>query len=268
MTPPVPPLAQIVEAFIAASEDPIDTDSIVTALHHAVAIQSAEASEENPLPDDWAALEAVGPAAVEEAIAALNQAYQQQGRALAAVRRPRGWKLMTRPEFADFLHGLHPEQRPQRLSPPALETLAIVAYRQPVTKAEIESVRGVSADAMIQKLLDLELVRIGGRAEQPGRPLQYVTTEEFLEHFNLHSTAELPNVVELRRIRLPGAAEVHAGPIPAPAEPAAAAADPGQEPQEAAPEEASATTPSSDPTGPSHTAPGSQPGQEPSPPGT
>ena len=133
MTPAVPPLTQIVEAFIAASEDPNDSDSIVTAIHHAVAIQRAEASEENPLPDDWAALDAVGPAAVEEAIAALNQAYQEQGRALAAVRRPRGWKLMTRPEFADFIHGLHPEQRPQRLSPPALETLAIVAYRQPVS---------------------------------------------------------------------------------------------------------------------------------------
>jgi len=136
-----------------------------------------------------------------------------------------------------------------------------------VTKAEIESVRGVSADAMIQKLLDLELVRIGGRAELPGRPLQYVTTEKFLEHFNLHSTAELPNAVELRRIRLPSAEEVHAGPTPATAEPAAASVDPGQPLWGAAIEEGSPAMPPSDPANPSDTASGSQPGQEPSPPG-
>ena len=214
MMPAVPPLPQIVEAFIAASEDPIDNDSIVAAIKAAVGFRRAEATEENPLPADWAALEEAGPQEVEAAIADLNLSYEAQGRALAAVRRPRGWKLMTRPEFADFLHGLHPEQRPQRLSPPALETLAIIAYRQPVTKGEIESVRGVSADGMIQKLLDLELVKIGGRAAVAGRPLQYVTTEKFLEHFNLHSTEELPNSVELRRVKLPTAEEVHAQPAP------------------------------------------------------
>jgi segregation and condensation protein B len=84
-----------------------------------------------------------------------------------------------------------------------METLAIIAYRQPVTKAAIEAVRGVSCDGMLQKLLDRDLVRIGGRAELPGRPLLYETTELFFEHFGIRSIDELPNANELRRVKLP-----------------------------------------------------------------
>ncbi len=86
---------------------------------------------------------------------------------------------------------------------PALETLAIVAYRQPLTKSAIEAVRGVSVDAMMQQLLDRGLVRIEGRAELPGRPLLYSTTDLFLDHFGIRHLDDLPNAAELRRVKLP-----------------------------------------------------------------
>jgi segregation and condensation protein B len=84
-----------------------------------------------------------------------------------------------------------------------METLAIIAYRQPITKASIEAVRGVSCDGMLQKLLDRDLVCIVGRADLPGRPLLYETTELFFEHFGIRSVNDLPNATELRAIRLP-----------------------------------------------------------------
>ncbi|MEI7911024.1 MAG: SMC-Scp complex subunit ScpB, partial [Verrucomicrobiota bacterium] len=82
-------------------------------------------------------------------------------------------------------------------------TLAIIAYRQPITKAAIEAVRGVACDGMLQKLLDRDLIRIGGRAELPGRPLLYETTELFFEHFGIRSIDDLPNSTELRKVKLP-----------------------------------------------------------------
>jgi len=103
------------------------------------------------------------------------------------------------------VRSLYPEAKPARLSGPALETLAIIAYRQPVTRADIEAVRGVAVDGVMQVLLDRSLVRITGRADVPGRPLLYATTGYFLEHFGLKSTQELPNASELARINLPKA---------------------------------------------------------------
>ena len=88
-----------------------------------------------------------------------------------------------------------------------METLAIIAYRQPITKAAVEAVRGVSCDGMIQKLLDRDLIRIGGRAELPGRPLLYETTDLFFEHFGIRSVDDLPNASELRKVELPKAAD-------------------------------------------------------------
>jgi segregation and condensation protein B len=98
---------------------------------------------------------------------------------------------------------LYPGPKPARLSPPALETLAIIAYRQPLTRAEIEGVRGVSIEGVLQNLMERGLVKIAGRAELPGRPLLYETTQFFLEHFGLRSLDELPNAEELRTRYLP-----------------------------------------------------------------
>jgi segregation and condensation protein B len=88
-----------------------------------------------------------------------------------------------------------------------METLAIIAYRQPVTKSALEAVRGVSCDGMLQKLLDRELVKISGRADLPGRPLLYATTELFLEHFGITDIEDLPNIGELRKVELPDGTE-------------------------------------------------------------
>ncbi|MFO7726667.1 MAG: SMC-Scp complex subunit ScpB [Oceanipulchritudo sp.] len=105
---------------------------------------------------------------------------------------PGGYRLAIAPQYADWVRLLRDEPRPQRLSPAAMETLAIVAYRQPVTRSEIEAIRGVSADSGLNKLLEKDLILVVGRAELPGRPLQYGTTEGFLEFCGLKSLEELP----------------------------------------------------------------------------
>jgi segregation and condensation protein B len=103
---------------------------------------------------------------------------------------------------------LFPAPKPARLSAPALETLAIIAYRQPITRADVEAVRGVNIDGVLQTLMERGLVKIAGRAEIPGRPLLYETTQFFLDHFGLRNLDELPNVEELRTRHLPKARPV------------------------------------------------------------
>jgi segregation and condensation protein B len=124
----------------------------------------------------------------------------------------------------------------QRLSQPALETLAIIAYRQPITRAGIEAVRGVSVDTMVQQLVDRGLVKIEGRADLPGRPLLYGTTEAFLDHFGVKSLDEMPNAQELRRVKLPTAEEGQAQNAESPAEQLALAPVASQEAPAAAEE--------------------------------
>jgi segregation and condensation protein B len=113
-----------------------------------------------------------------------------------------GFRLATQPRFARWIRLLREEPPPAKLSQSSVETLAVVAYRQPVTRAEIESVRGVSADAGISKLLERELITVIGRADLPGRPLQYGTTERFLEFVGVKSLDELPasDVLSSRQI--------------------------------------------------------------------
>jgi segregation and condensation protein B len=128
-------------------------------------------------------------------LAAANEVY-------LLTETAQGWRLVTRPRFAHWVRLLRNEPPPLRLSPPALETLAVVAYRQPVTRAEIEAIRGVSAEAGINKLLERELILITGRADLPGRPLQYATTENFLTLVGARSLDELPasDVLSSRQI--------------------------------------------------------------------
>lgn len=113
-----------------------------------------------------------------------------------------GYRLATQPRFARWIRVLREEAPPVKLSQSSVETLAVVAYRQPVTRAEIESVRGVSADAGISKLLERELITVVGRAELPGRPIQYGTTDRFLEFVGIKSLDELPasDVLSSRQI--------------------------------------------------------------------
>ncbi len=139
-----------------------------------------------------------------ELTAALEQLAQDHGTAARSYRLvcvAGSWQFVTQPEFAPWLKALvGVKARPSRLSQPALETLAIISYRQPMTRAEIEQIRGVSVDGTMQTLLERGLVESVGRAEVVGRPTLYGTTTLFLEYFGLRSLEDLPAADELRRI--------------------------------------------------------------------
>jgi segregation and condensation protein B len=203
-------LSAIVEALLIASQDPLASEEIARLVRARVAeaedirIREAEEGKETPAWPDWlAGLATTSSGQVAEAIQQLNNSYQETQRAFTVLERPKGWKLYTRLEYGDFVRQLFPGRKPERMSGPAMETLAIIAYRQPITKAAIEAVRGVACDGMIQKLLDRDLIRIGGRAELPGRPLLYETTDLFFEHFGIRTIDDLPNASELRKVKLP-----------------------------------------------------------------
>lgn len=189
------PLDRALEALLFASDKPLSAAECVKYLKGAV-----EAAPEDA---DIAALAKTKPDDVARVLRELQAGYEEQQRGFRIVESAAGWKVVTAPDTAPWVRQLFPENRPARLSPSALETLAIVAYRQPITRADIEAVRGVNVDGVMQTLLERGVIRITGRAEVPGRPLLYGTTEFFLEHFGLRSLDELPNCAELRRVDLP-----------------------------------------------------------------
>jgi segregation and condensation protein B len=128
----------------------------------------------------------------------LNRFYDETGSAFAAEELAGGYQLMSRPKFAAWLGRLHPNPAEVRLSGPALETLAVVAYRQPVMRAEIEAIRGVDCGEILRQLLERNLVRTAGRAEELGRPYLYATTRRFLQVFGLRGLEDLPRAELLR----------------------------------------------------------------------
>ncbi len=139
---------------------------------------------------------------IREAMEAIAAELTRADDGLVLIDGASGYRLATQPRFARWIRILREEPAPLKLSQSSLETLAVVAYRQPVTRAEIESVRGVSADAGIAKLLERELIAVTGRAELPGRPIQYGTTARFLEFIGIKSLDELPasDVLSSRQI--------------------------------------------------------------------
>lgn len=139
------------------------------------------------------------PAKVRILVEDLNAEYAEQGRSFEIAEVAGGYQARTIPEFATFLQQIQP-QRPLRLSKAALETLAIVAYRQPVTRAEIEEIRGVDAGAVVRGLLERKLLRLAGRKEVPGRPMLFGTTRRFLEIFGLEKLEDLPSLRQLEEL--------------------------------------------------------------------
>lgn len=176
--------ARIVEAILFASEAPLSPGDI------------ARADED--LDEDR----------VEVALAALREEYDRTGRAFELREVADGVQLMTRPEFAPYLERFDTVPRSTRLSGPALEALAIIAYRQPIGRLEVEYIRGVNSTGVIRTLLDRELIMGVGRGEGVGRPVLYGTTARFMEHFGLASLDDLPRPEELpvvlREPGLPG----------------------------------------------------------------
>lgn len=134
------------------------------------------------------------PKLVRELLLELKEEYAERGFRLVEIAG--GWQFLTRGEFAPYVERLY-KPRSQQLSKAALETLAIVAYRQPVTRLEVDAVRQVKSDAMLAKLLERGLIKEVGRLEGPGRPILYGTTREFLAAFGLNSLEELPSFEEL-----------------------------------------------------------------------
>jgi segregation and condensation protein B len=186
-------LARIIEALLFSAQKPLSTKTIVDVLHQAGA-------EDEFSPNQFAN---VRQAEVAAAIEQLKVEYIQHEHGFQLVEKADGWQLASDPKYAQWVRGLFPAPKPARLSSPALETLAIIAYRQPITRADVEAVRGVTIDSVLQTLMERGLVKISGRAEIPGRPLLYETTEFFLDHFGLRNLDELPNVEELRTRHLP-----------------------------------------------------------------
>jgi segregation and condensation protein B len=186
-------LKSIVEALLLASEKPLTVKGIQAALKGA-----AEFSP-RPETEQW---QGVREGEIRESIAVLQEDYRRNGQSFQILEVADGFQLGTRTDFVDWVRHLFEETKPNRLSQPALETLAIIAYRQPISRADIEAVRGVAVDGVMATLLERRLIKIAGRAEVPGRPLIYETTHEFLEYFGLKNLDELPNADELRRIEI------------------------------------------------------------------
>ncbi len=176
--------ASVVEAVLFASDAPLSPEEIARA---------DEALDEDR---------------VEAALAELRTHYAESGRAFELRQVAGGVQLMTRPEFAPYLEQLDTVAKPSRLSGPALEALAIVAYRQPISRVDVESVRGVASSGVIRTLLARELVHVVGRGDGIGRPVLYGTSPQFLEHFGFESLDALPRPEELPIVlRDPAAAE-------------------------------------------------------------
>ena len=132
------------------------------------------------------------PADARELVEALRQRLDAEGRALRVVEVGGGFRLVTRPEVAPWLVKLARSRTRSRLSRPALETLAIVAYRQPVSRPEVDAIRGVNSEGVLDNLLERRMLRITGRKDSPGRPFLYETTRDFLVAFGLRDLSELP----------------------------------------------------------------------------
>lgn len=196
-------VTQIVEAVLFASDAPLKAEEIARA--------------DGSLDEDI----------VEAAIKSLQAEYGESERSFQLVELAEGFQILTRAEFAPYLERFDTIPRPSRLSGPSLETLAIIAYRQPIGRIEIEYVRGVACGGVIRTLTDRGLVDIVSRAEGVGRPLLYGTTQRFLDHFGFRSIEDLPRPEELPvvlRERIPLGPEAEAVPV---------GADPDVDPDEA-----------------------------------
>jgi len=175
-------LAHIIEAIVFASDEPLNVGMIKSAL------------------DASHTFGRVNPDMIVQRINALNDGYESVGSGFHIIEIANGYQFATRKEFAQWVSYLFKEKAKRKLSNSALETLAIIAYKQPITKPEIESIRGVNVDYVLHNLLEKEIVTVTGRAETVGRPLLYGTTQRFLKIFALKNLEDLPKLREIEEI--------------------------------------------------------------------
>jgi segregation and condensation protein B len=173
----------VIEAIIFSSDEPIPESEIV----NAIKVIDGDETE-------------ISTADIQQAVDELNSLYAQNNLAINIVKIANGFSHATKHEFAKYVGYLSTEKSKRRLSQAALETLAIIAYKQPLTKPELESIRGVNSDYILTALLDKKLITISGRADSVGRPLLYKTTDEFLKYFGLNNLSDLPKPREIEDI--------------------------------------------------------------------
>lgn len=173
------PIKSVIEALLFASDKPVTLEQIRRACDLA------------------------GNAEARAVIGELRAEYARDNRGMAIVEIAGGYQMVTAAQFSPFLKKLFRERHNERLSKPALETLAIIAYKQPLTRQEIQALRNVNVDGVMQTLTEKELVRITGKKKVPGCPYVYGTTRQFLEYFGLRSLEELPKLEELQLPELP-----------------------------------------------------------------
>lgn len=166
-------LAQHIESLIFAADSPVSLKEIQSCLEEAFGLKFQRAE-------------------LEETIAGLKEKYAQEAFSFEVVEIAEGYQFLTKGAYHETVGTYLRQTTRKRLSRSALETLSIIAYKQPVTKTEVERIRGVSCDYAVQKLLEKELVSIVGRSEGPGRPLLYATSERFMDYFGLKSLRDLP----------------------------------------------------------------------------
>lgn len=173
----------VIEALIFASDEPISSPEIIKA------VKGIDGEEIDINEND-----------ILETINSLNENYNKENRSFQILKIAGGFSFGTKVDFAKYLGFLSSEKSKRRLSQAALETLAIIAYKQPITKPEIENIRGVNSDYIMNILLEKKLITISGRSETVGRPLLYTTTNEFLIYFGLNKISDLPKPREIDEI--------------------------------------------------------------------
>jgi len=179
-------LKALVEALIFAAREPLSINQIR-------AIYQGDDARNN-------GSKQIEPETIRQSVTDLNLEYEKSDRPYRIVQIAGGYQFATLSDYAEWLGKLYKEQGRRKLSQSGVETLAIVAYKQPVTKAEIEKIRGVNCDYVLKALLEKELLTVIGRAESVGRPLLYGTTKEFLKHFGLNDITDLPRPREIEEI--------------------------------------------------------------------
>ena len=170
-------IRSIVEAILFTTEKPVMLDQIKDI------IEGAQAAE------------------IREVIDALKKEYADQKRGFIVVEIAGGYQILTNPDFAMYVKKFYRTKHKEKLSKPALETLAIIAYKQPVSRLDIELIRGVNSDGVVVHLLSKELIKIAGRKDVPGRPYLYGTTKQFLEYFGLKSLEDLPKLEDFSSLQ-------------------------------------------------------------------
>lgn len=201
-------LKKILRALLFSTSEYLsikDIQAVITryhrdAEHAAEEVSDATAESDGAKPGEQEQLKAIieqvpsllTASQIRDAMDAIAVELVEQGEVYRLIQGPSGFRFATAPDYAEWVRLMRDDPKPLRLSQAALETLAIVAYRQPVTRAEMEAVRGVAVDSALNRLTDLELIHVTGRADLPGRPLQYGTTEKFLEFCGIRSLEELP----------------------------------------------------------------------------